>query len=305
MRNYRIQQSIYDRLALEKPPTDIDDNEITALGLLRNRLLNTMKLKKLDTALEIGIFDGKVLHQVKRDYGISLGIGIDISSQSVKRAKQNDRLGNSFIVADAHALPFLSHSLDGAVAFDVFEHLENVELALTELNRCLKPEGKVLIHAPVSGGSPFRGMLLAKSARLLKHPDWNAPETVGHYSENVYTKDALIALFKKKGFKIRSSHDTSVFLQPLYDYILLSFFKTLWRRIFIRRCVVPNDEERVEPLQEHRTQFQLMKQISKTKKLMLATVPFLLCILAVDRALNRLGVKGGALLLSAEKEDGF
>ena len=270
---------------------------------MRDRLLDTMKLRTCSIVLELGASDGKVLHKIKRDYGISLGIGIDISSASVKRAKQNDKLGNFFLVADAHALPFLSHSLDLVLAFDVFEHLENLEIVLVDLHRCLKPGGKVLIHVPVSGGNHLRGMLLGKLAKLLSHPNWHKPEAVGNYPENIRTKDELIRLLSVKGFTMSSSYDTSVLFQPLYDYILISFLKDLWEHVFIWHFAGSDTGEGDKRLSKDRIEFQVKKKISKTKNLMLATTPLLLLILAVDRVLCRLGVKGGAVFISAEKKE--
>jgi uncharacterized protein YbaR (Trm112 family)/SAM-dependent methyltransferase len=50
------------------------------------------------------------------------------------------------VVADAHAIPLLSQSVDRVMAFNVFEHLRYPERAADEIFRVLKPGGSVMIH---------------------------------------------------------------------------------------------------------------------------------------------------------------
>ena len=50
------------------------------------------------------------------------------------------------VVADAHAIPLLSQSVDRVMAFNVFEHLRYPQRAADEIFRVLEPGGSVMIH---------------------------------------------------------------------------------------------------------------------------------------------------------------
>jgi ubiquinone/menaquinone biosynthesis C-methylase UbiE len=54
----------------------------------------------------------------------------------------------SLVVADAMRLPLRSERFDVAVAMDVLEHLEDDCVALTELQRVLKPGGLLIVTVP-------------------------------------------------------------------------------------------------------------------------------------------------------------
>jgi len=52
------------------------------------------------------------------------------------------------VLADAHALPFISGSMDSILLLEVLEHLKNPEVAIKEAFRVLKPEGILLVSVP-------------------------------------------------------------------------------------------------------------------------------------------------------------
>lgn len=57
-------------------------------------------------------------------------------------------LPNIKIVTDACALPFNNSSLDAIIMTDVFHHIPDAKLFLTEATRCLKPSGKIVMIEP-------------------------------------------------------------------------------------------------------------------------------------------------------------
>lgn len=50
------------------------------------------------------------------------------------------------VQADAEALPFADGSIDAFFSIATLEHVPNPELALAEIDRCLKPGGRVLLY---------------------------------------------------------------------------------------------------------------------------------------------------------------
>ena len=54
----------------------------------------------------------------------------------------------SFTVADAASLPFESNSFDSMIAADTFEHIDDLQNAMNELARVLKPGGNLYAYFP-------------------------------------------------------------------------------------------------------------------------------------------------------------
>lgn len=54
------------------------------------------------------------------------------------------------IRADALALPFKSEIFNVTTAFETLEHCSNLDLALREIERVVKPEGLVIISVPTT-----------------------------------------------------------------------------------------------------------------------------------------------------------
>lgn len=52
------------------------------------------------------------------------------------------------LVADAHNLPFPSGTFDAVIAIEVFEHLHDPRGAMLEVNRVLRPKGRILLSVP-------------------------------------------------------------------------------------------------------------------------------------------------------------
>lgn len=84
-------------------------------------------------------------------------VGIDASPRMVdvaRRRAARHRAGATFDVHDVSApLPFADATLGGALAILVLQHLPDPASFITEIRRCLRPGGHLLITAPVRDGS--------------------------------------------------------------------------------------------------------------------------------------------------------
>lgn len=70
-------------------------------------------------------------------------IGIDVEQSGHDHA--NSKVDRFF---DGRSIPFGDAHFDSVVAFEVFEHVEDIKAALVELHRVLKPDGQMLFSIP-------------------------------------------------------------------------------------------------------------------------------------------------------------
>jgi ubiquinone/menaquinone biosynthesis C-methylase UbiE len=75
---------------------------------------------------------------------------VDKSAAAIRTYRKNNPSAHSVESADIMALPFASASFDGAYNLGVLEHFTKTEIEkiLNELNRVIKPEGKLVIFWP-------------------------------------------------------------------------------------------------------------------------------------------------------------
>ena len=73
--------------------------------------------------------------------------GIDISEKMLNVAREKCRTypNVEFHKASVHSLPFASHSFDVVVSANAFHYFDQPQVALAEIKRVLKPNGKIMI----------------------------------------------------------------------------------------------------------------------------------------------------------------
>lgn len=102
-----------------------------------------MKNKKI---LEIGCGQGfnTYIESKKRKSKI---IGIDLSKEDIRIAKKRYP-GVKFMVMDAQRLAFESNYFDTVLAFEILEHVDNLDKVLAECARVLKKNGTFIASIP-------------------------------------------------------------------------------------------------------------------------------------------------------------
>lgn len=137
-------------------------------------------------------------------------VGLDIESSG------HDHSGESIdVYYDGKHIPFADEQFDNIFSAEVFEHVDNLDEIMSELNRVLKPEGLFLVTAPFV---------------------WKEHEIP--YDFRRYTHYGLTRVLKKHGFqiikRIRSTSYIEILFQLFISYIRESFMKvTSDRRIII------------------------------------------------------------------------
>ncbi|MBU1164532.1 class I SAM-dependent methyltransferase [Patescibacteria group bacterium] len=108
------------------------------------------ELKKIDFSgdvLDAGCHSGDLTIILKKNFNCSI-TGMDLSKDAIGYAKQRFPSIN-FISGDISSnVPFRDNSFDFVSAFDVLEHIPNINNAIKELKRVLKPDGYLIVGLP-------------------------------------------------------------------------------------------------------------------------------------------------------------
>jgi ubiquinone/menaquinone biosynthesis C-methylase UbiE len=105
------------------------------------------KLGASDRVLDIGCGEGygaSILLETAHEY-----VGIDLPEAVVDEARRHfssDRA--QFVAFDGSRIPFDDDAFDGAVSFQVIEHVPDVRAYLTEARRVIKPTGWLMLTTP-------------------------------------------------------------------------------------------------------------------------------------------------------------
>jgi ubiquinone/menaquinone biosynthesis C-methylase UbiE len=103
------------------------------------------------TLLDLGSFTGGRLVRWAEKYGIGDAVGIDIDpifAEAGSRFAEQHGVPARFYTGFAENMPFRDGEFDAVVAFDVFEHVQDVGRVLDECLRILKPGGYLATAFP-------------------------------------------------------------------------------------------------------------------------------------------------------------
>lgn len=185
--------------------------ETVKIKYLHNDFLKWLsKLNKNALVLELGGGTGNdAIKVAKRGFNI---ITSDISRKSLYICKEKFEKGTlmnlaNFIIIDAEALPFIDESIDCVMIVATLHHFVNLNVALQEIYRCLKPGGYLII-----GSEPNQWQFKLRSVKrsiigrkLLKI--FNKKYTIDKTSPadeitKGFKKEDLLKILHKSGFTV-------------------------------------------------------------------------------------------------------
>ncbi|HEX6247900.1 MAG TPA: class I SAM-dependent methyltransferase [Nocardioidaceae bacterium] len=106
----------------------------------RDELLRTVfagELGRVERLLDVGSADGPSVSWMR---GAHQHVAVDLDPRGLRPGEG--------VRASAIALPFPDGTFDVVAAFDVIEHCEPEDLAVSELERVLRPGGRLLVSVP-------------------------------------------------------------------------------------------------------------------------------------------------------------
>ena len=183
------------------------DNTYQSEVILPN-LSRLMDIKKSDTVLDLACGQGFFAREYAK-FGAKV-IGVDISSELIKIAKEQNTQNINYTIASADKLPFLKNeSIDKISIVLALQNIDNISSVFKECNRILKKDGKlfVVLNHPVF--------------RVPQKSDWGYDEKkkVQYRIIEKYLSDFMINIDMNPGEKIqRNKKYTVSFHRPLSVY---------------------------------------------------------------------------------------
>jgi 2-polyprenyl-3-methyl-5-hydroxy-6-metoxy-1,4-benzoquinol methylase len=151
--------------------------------------------------LEIGCGTGEFLSSILNNKDIVIK-GTDFNDEVVRICKRKGLDVENIDIEDIK-----SESYDYIVAFQVLEHLNDVNHFFSECKRILKPSGKIIIGVPNCKSfvfSPFSDFYFEHGSLILNLPP---------HHMNWWTKKSLMLAGKNHGFKLNKCY-----FEPLPDF---------------------------------------------------------------------------------------
>jgi len=131
--------------------------------------LNRVKIiQKNDRILEIGCGTGELTNYLYNS-GYTDIIGTDLSEEATSYGKKKYK-NVSLKAMDAVCLNFLDYSFDVCMAFDLIEHLPDVNEHIKEVVRVLKPNGVYLLQTPNIISNSIKPFLNRDFSWRWQHP---------------------------------------------------------------------------------------------------------------------------------------
>ncbi len=170
-----------------------------------------LKKTKAINVLDLGCGQGACLQKLdlrEIDYQ-----GTDPSEFLTHRAQElNPKFKNNFRTGNAYKLPFSDNTFDACFSLAVFHLLEDIEKALSEVKRILKPNGHFLIVT--ANPKSLTTWQNAYDSFDMKDSKLTGKSTTGVTEDVLYmrSKEELTSKLKSNGFKINRTQDIRIWL---------------------------------------------------------------------------------------------
>ncbi len=172
--------------------------------------------------LDLGCGLGKLTKAIKKNRPDLEIYGCDISREAIKKAKKDSQKVH-FRVGSSDCLPYKENFFDAVFARHVLEHLEEIDLMMSEVKRVLKKKGNFYSITPLEG-SPFTFEYWARKIELIKQA---RDKYSGHL--HFFSFKDLRGVIEKSNFRVENYFFEGFFLYQLIDCFYFPFLVVLKR----------------------------------------------------------------------------
>ncbi len=163
----------------------------------RDALLRTLSPLPGERVLDLGSGPGFVTLEAGRmvgEAGAVLGVDNSAPMRAMARVRCESQPHVSIREGDALCLPFADDDFDAAIVSQVYEYVPEVEAALAELLRVLRPGGRALIMDTDWGSLVWSARDAGRARRILRA--WDAHLADPHLPRK------LLPLLRRAGFEV-------------------------------------------------------------------------------------------------------
>jgi 2-polyprenyl-3-methyl-5-hydroxy-6-metoxy-1,4-benzoquinol methylase len=157
-------------------------------------ILAKVHLSSQATVLDIGCAEGDLL-RVLQTAGHTV-YGIDCSSYAAALCQKEFGLENIHC-GELSEAPFSDVCFDAVFMIDVLEHTRDPIQILSNLQKYLKPNGKLVLVLPNVGGSLRKTMGKAWPHYLIEHLFYFSPKTIQYVLQKASFQEPLVRTFPK------------------------------------------------------------------------------------------------------------
>ena len=205
-------------------------------------LLNMLNASKADKVLDVGCASGRQSFLIA-EKGAEV-TGIDISNSFIIEARSHikERGTNniSFTVADIESLPFPLDHFDKILCAEILEHVLNLDEAMNQLLRVLKPGGLLVISVPNENGKGTlwqRARTLVLKERFAPLEDFSLQGIERHGDAHLrkFNQKTIAKFLRQYPLDILTIRGCDIIDFPLYDRVLgiLLMFRT-FRKMWLK-----------------------------------------------------------------------
>ncbi|HJH27263.1 MAG TPA: hypothetical protein C5S37_10990 [Methanophagales archaeon] len=155
--------------------------------------------------LDAGCGRGGKLHDLCSEKNAELAVGIDMSSSFIKDAANSKFEKCSFVTGSIEELPFKPNTFDEIHCFHVLEHVHEPEKVISELERCLRRNGKLFVSVPHHRIENLVGKRI---------PGYFSPRM----HQRIFYRCELMGLIEKNGLKVDKANNSGFFTAIFNTY---------------------------------------------------------------------------------------
>ncbi|MDD4335470.1 MAG: class I SAM-dependent methyltransferase [Desulfotomaculaceae bacterium] len=116
--------------------------------LMYEEVMRRIKAQPFQSILDIGCGTGAILSRALSEFAGIQACGIDLSRKMIEKAAEVLGPGVQLVVGDSDDLPWPHNFFDLVVCNSSFHHFPEPVKVLNEINRVLKPGGRIIIAEP-------------------------------------------------------------------------------------------------------------------------------------------------------------
>lgn len=156
-------------------------------------ILEEIRKEKFESLLDAGCGTAPMLSLLTKEYPDKYYVGLDLTPEMIRKAKEKKLPNTEFVVGDCENLPFEPESFDIVINSQSFHHYPNPQNFFNSVNKVLKKGGCLILR---DNTGP------AWLVWLFNHVEMPLINLVGHGDVKVYLLEEVKQFCENAGLKV-------------------------------------------------------------------------------------------------------